>query len=188
MLDVQAPIIKPMVRASVKKAILFLFFIRLFLSCIVHYGREIDRVVKYEFPDTIRYVSGKKDSRPIFSYKELIDNLADARVVAAYTKQWTNPEESGGIDTLTQRYWECMLSRCVMIGHAPKELIDLIGYNPVVDVDRDKPTEQLQEVLAQIEDYQELVNRNRESALKFGVWTYGTERVMNILKNNGYEI
>ena len=75
-----------------------------------------------------------------------------------------------------------------MIGHAPKELIDLIGYKPVVDVDRDKPTEQLQEVLGHIEDYQKLVDRNRESALKFGVWTYVTERVMNFLKDNGYEI
>lgn len=36
--------------------------------------------------------------------------------------------------TLTQRYCECMFSRMVMEGHAPQELIDFIGYNPVIEL------------------------------------------------------
>ena len=36
--------------------------------------------------------------------------------------------------TLTQRYWECMFSRMVMVGHAPQEFIDFIGYNPVIEL------------------------------------------------------
>ena len=47
------------------------------------------------------------------------------------------PELAGDIETLTQRYWECMLSRIVMLGHAPQELIDLIGYNPVIEIDKE---------------------------------------------------
>ena len=46
----------------------------------------------------------------------------------------TQPEVAGDIETLTQRYWECMFSRMVMVGHAPQELIDFIGYNPVIEL------------------------------------------------------
>ena len=53
-----------------------------------------------------------------------------------------------------------------MIGHAPQELINLIGYNPVIEIDKDNPHHQLEDVIAHISDYQELVNRNRDAALK----------------------
>ena len=154
----------------------------------LEYGREIDHVVKYSIEDKIKYVRGKRDGKPIFSQQDLIENLANSKVVAAYTKKWTNPEQAGEIDTLTQRYWECMLSGCIMIGHAPQELVDLIGYNPVIEVDRKRPNEQLMNVLANIADYQDLVDRNRNSAIKYGNWKYSMQRVMNFLQDKGYNI
>ena len=152
------------------------------------YGREIDNAVKYAVHNKVNYVKGKRNGKPILSQEELIDNLADAKIVAAYTKRYTNPLEAGDIDTLTQRFWECMLSRCVMIGHAPKELIELIGYNPVVEVDKENPNEQLMQVLQHIEDYQEMVNKNRDSALFFGNWNYSIQRIMSFLSKNGYKV
>ena len=154
----------------------------------LEYGREIDHIVKYSVTDKINYVKGKSNGKPIFSQQELVENLANSRVVAAYTKKWTNPEQAGEIDTLTQRYWECMLSGCVMIGHAPKELVDLIGYNPVIEVDREKPDEQLMNILANITDYQELADKNRTYAIKYGDWKYSMQRVMNFLHEKGYTL
>lgn len=154
----------------------------------LEYGREIDHIVKYSVADKIRYVRGKRNGKPIFSQQELIENLANSKVVAAYTKKWTNPEQAGDIDTLTQRYWECMLSGCIMIGHAPKELVDLIGYNPVIEVDREKPDEQLMNILANITDYQELADKNRNSAIKYGDWKYSMQRVMKFLQEKGYTL
>ena len=154
----------------------------------LEYGREIDHIVKYSVADKIRYVRGKRDGKPIFSQQELIENLANSKVVAAYTKKWTNPEQAGEIDTLTQRYWECMLSGCILIGHAPQELVDLIGYNPVIEVDREKPDEQLMNILANITDYQELADKNRTSAIKYGDWKYSMQRVMNFLQEKGYTL
>ena len=147
----------------------------------LEYGREIDHIVKYSVTDKINYVRGKRNGKPVFSQQELVENLANSKVVAAYTKKWTNPEQAGDIDTLTQRYWECMLSGCILIGHAPKELVDLIGYNPVIEVDRENPDEQLMNVLANITDYQELADKNRISAIKYGDWKYSMQRVMNFL-------
>lgn len=154
----------------------------------LEYGREIDHVVKYSIEDKIKYVRGKRNGKPIFSQQELIETLANSKVVAAYTKKWTNPEQAGEIDTLTQRYWECMLSGCIMIGHAPKELLDLIGYNPVIEVDRENQDGQLMNVLADIADYQDLVDRNRNSAIKYGDWKYSMQKVINFLQNKGYNI
>ena len=152
----------------------------------LEYGREIDSIVKYDVDDKINYVRGKKDGKPIFSHEELIHNLSNAKVVAAYPKSWTNPDEAGGIETLTQRYWECMLSGCVMIGHATQELIDLVGYNPVVEVDKNDANAQLLDVISKIEEYQDLVDKNRAMAVKFGDWKYSMQRVMNFLQDKGY--
>ncbi len=154
----------------------------------LEYGREIDHIVKYSVTDKINYVRGKRNGKPVFSQQELVENLANSKVVAAYTKKWTNPEQAGDIDTLTQRYWECMLSGCILIGHAPKELVDLIGYNPVIEVDRENPDEQLMNVLANITDYQELADKNRISAIKYGDWKYSMQRVMNFLHEKGYTL
>ena len=154
----------------------------------LEYGREIDHIVKYSVADKIRYVRGKRNGKPIFSQQELIENLANSKVVAAYTKKWTNPGQAGEIDTLTQRYWECMLSGCIMIGHAPQELVDLIGYNPVIEIDKEKPYKQLHDILSNIADYQDLADRNRNAAIKFGDWKYSMQRVMKFLQEKGYTL
>ncbi len=81
-----------------------------------------------------------------------------------------------------------MLSRIVMVGHAPKELTDLVGYNPVIEMDMEHDLEQINELLAHIEDYQPLVDRNRETALKMGSWDIRMKQVMEWLKGLGYEV
>ena len=73
-------------------------------------------------------------------------------------------------ETLTQRYWECMLSRMVMVGRSPKELTDLIGYNPVIDIDYNNLYGQIKDITSNIERYQSLVDRNRETALRLAPW------------------
>ena len=129
---------------------------------------------------------------------KLIDALADSRINMCLTRLDTNPEEAGDIDTLTQRYWECMLSGCIVIGRAPKELVDMIGYNPVIDLHLEKCHSQneknqrtyhkIQEILSDIELYQELVDKNRKMALKHGDWSVRMKFVMEQLASLGYKI
>lgn len=103
--------------------------------------------------------------------EKLKENLAKAKIVICFPKVDTcSREESGGIETLTQRYWEAMLSRCLIVGRAPAELIDLMGYYPVVDVDWNNPTEQLRNILSNISDYQWLVDKNLETAKRLAPW------------------
>lgn len=146
----------------------------------LNYGRGIERIVEYDL-NNMRGAGGKENIKMGFTQEELFTAIADAKVVAAYPRSWTHPEQAGDIETLTQRYWECMLSRCVMIGHAPQELINLIGYNPVIEIDKDNPQHQLEDVIAHISDYQELVDRNRDAALKYGDWMYSINRVVEFI-------
>ena len=81
-----------------------------------------------------------------------------------------------------------MLSRIVMVGKAPKELIDLIGYNPVIDMDFSDPNSQILGILDHIEDYQDLVDKNRQTALEKGDWSLRIRDIMSWLTSLGYQI
>ena len=79
-----------------------------------------------------------------------------------------------------------MLSRNLIIGRAPQELIDLIGYNPVINVDWSNPEQQLLHVLERINDYQSFVDKNYETALKYAGWDKRLPIIEEALKVHGY--
>lgn len=152
------------------------------------YGRSNDKVLKDTFPDNINHVCTKVNGKFIFDNNQLVEALGNAKVTIALPRSITQPEIAGNIESLTQRYWECMLSRIVMVGKAPKELIDLIGYNPVIDMDFSRPSSQILEILDHIENYQELVDKNRYTALEKGDWTLRVWEIMKWLESIGYNI
>ena len=144
--------------------------------------------LNYNPSRSFRYVCTKVNGKFVFTNEQLYEAMGDARITITLPRSCTEPELAGDIETLTQRYWECMLSRMVMLGHAPQELIDLIGYNPVIEIDKEHVKEQILDILAHIEDYQALVNKNRETALRIGSWDIRMKQVMDWLKGTGYEV
>ena len=119
---------------------------------------------------------------------EFEDLMQDSKVVYIFPQCDTNPTLAGNIETLTQRYWECMLSRMLMIGRAPAELISLIGYNPTIQFDPNNPTTQLEGFFRNIESYQCLVDKNRDVALKYAPWDIRVREIHKWLKSIGYSI
>lgn len=104
------------------------------------------------------------------SAQELAKGIANAKIAICFPRCDTHPEMAGDIETLTQRYWECMLSRTIMVGHAPAELTQLIRYNPVIEVEWDNPGEQLNSILKNIMRYQGFVDKNYEVAMCYAPW------------------
>lgn len=160
---------------------------------VLEFGRGSEGVVPLRLPGDVSHVRTKVDGHFIFNDEELRAAMADAKVSIALPHSITNPEFSGGLETLTQRYWECMLARMVMVGHAPRELVDLIGYNPVVEVPVDENageayTAKILEILAHPDDYQPLVDRNRDTALRMGDWNVRMRHVMDWLERLGYRV
>lgn len=121
--------------------------------------------------------------------EEFFSRLQDSKVTVAVPRCDVVPqyEHTNGQETLTQRYWECMLSRMVMVGRSPKELIDLIGYDPVIPIDYDNYAEQIKEIVEHIEEYQELVDKNRKVALRMAPWEIRMKQVIKWLEGLGYE-
>ena len=119
------------------------------------------------------------------SEQELKELMANAKITICFPRSITHPKEAEGIETLTQRYWEAMLSRMVIIGHCPKELEELIGYNPVIECDYSNNIQnKINDILNNIETYQLLVNKNREYALKYGDWKERMKKIYNKLQSS----
>lgn len=87
-----------------------------------------------------------------------------SKIVPCFPRSVTHPELAGNVETTTCRYFECMASRTLMVGHCPQELIDLLGYNPVIEAHLDQAGEQLvRDILPRIGVFQKLVDRNIET-------------------------
>lgn len=159
---------------------------------LLEFGRSNDKVFKADQLESVidnknrnlNHVCTKQNGKFIYTNEQLYEAMGNAKVTIALPRSITQPEIAGDIETLTQRYWECMFSRMVMVGHAPQELIDFIGYNPVIELtDKISPEEQIANVIEHIEDYQFLVDKNRETAERLGSWNVRMKWLMGELSN-----
>lgn len=155
---------------------------------ILEIGRKDGNFFKSPLPEGINHIKTGNFARTFQSDEEFRAALADTKVTVTVPRCDVNPETAGNIETLTQRYWECMLSRIVMVGRAPKELINLIGYNPVIDWDGNDASPLVSDILGNIGKYQDLVNRNYETAKKMASWEMRMKDIMIYLKNKGYSV
>ena len=157
---------------------------------VLEFGRSVLRTKTKTITkrDDINYVCTKEEEKFLFTNEQLVEAMGDAKVTIALPRSVTQPEVAGDIETLTQRYWECMLSRIVMVGRSPKELTELIGYDPVIPIDQTNPIAQIENMLMHIGNYQGMVDRNRETALRLGDWSIRAKQVMDWLKDCGYSI
>lgn len=151
---------------------------------LLEFGRSNEKVLQTGAL-SLNHVCTKQNGKFIYTNEQLYQAMGDAKVTIALPRSMTQPEMAGDIETLTQRYWECMFSRMVMVGHAPQELVDFIGYNPVIELREDISAEALiRDVLEHIDDYQELVDKNRETAERLGSWDVRMEWLMEELRED----
>ena len=151
---------------------------------LLEFGRSNEKVLQAGAL-SLNHVCTKQNGKFIYTNEQLYQAMGDAKVTIALPRSMTQPEMAGDIETLTQRYWECMFSRMVMVGHAPQELVDFIGYNPVIELREEISAEALiRDVLEHIDDYQELVDKNRETAERLGSWDVRMEWLMEELRED----
>ena len=154
----------------------------------LEFGRCCNYVDTKSLSENVRVLSSRNENGALATRQLLIDALADSKITICLPRSVNQPEIAEGIETLTQRYWECMLSRVIIVGKAPQELVDLIGYNPVVELDKEHFAEQVADIIGHLEDYQDLVDKNREMALKHGDWKLRVEEMKGKLVEFGYEL
>lgn len=155
---------------------------------LLEFGRSNERVLGRLAIDN--HVCTYVDGRFIYSNEELYEAMADAKITICMPRSMTHPEIAQGIETLTQRYWEAMLSRMIIVGHAPQELIDICGYNPVIELNEDSTATMslIEDVLANVDKYQPMVDKNYCIALEKGQWNIRMNAVIEWLVSLQYKI
>lgn len=121
-------------------------------------------------------------------FPSLSQGLSSAKLTVSYPRCDTHPEMAGPVETLTQRYWECMLSGTLPVGRAPQELIDFLGYNPVVEISNQNTEETIAAILTSIDSYQDLVDKNLLMAQRHAPWTARMATLQEQLLHLGYQL
>lgn len=134
----------------------------------------------------LRHLYQVDRDRVIFATRDnLTDGLADTRVLICYPACDTHPARAGNVETLTQRYLEGLASGCVLAGRAPRELVEVLGFDPVVKLDSSNPLDDLLSILGNIGDYQALVDRGAQAVRERASWDLRVESLLSTLEAAG---
>jgi hypothetical protein len=113
--------------------------------------------------------------------KEFVTGLARTRISICVPSSMTHPERAGDVETMTIRYLQSVVSKCIILGHAPREMIDLFGYDPVIAIDMSDPAGQVIDILENYDDYLPLVERNFETVTAHHTWANRWARMSSVL-------
>jgi hypothetical protein len=119
---------------------------------------------------------------------QLVRGLGDTKVSVCFPSSMTHPQRSGNVETVTHRYFESMASGCIIVGHAPSELVDLFGYNPVIEADMNDPVAQLDAILREPAAHAAVVDRNRQRLMEVGTWDARVRTLLDLLAARGYAL
>ena len=147
-----------------------------------HYHHKItDKLAQSEYV----HLYDRGTEKGIFPHRPaLVDGLAHSKILICFPRSQTNPEVAEAVETVTYRYFQAMASKCLIVGHAPQELLDLFGYNPVVEVQDGEEFEQLEWVLFNLGSFTDLVQRNYARLLEVGTWKSRVETIVSVLRSH----
>jgi len=117
-----------------------------------------------------------------------LDGLSRSKMSICFPCSQTHPERCGLVETVTHRYFESMASKCLVAGHAPQELIDLFGYNPVIEIQEGHEVEQIESSLTDPNGFQQLVDRNYRRLLEIGTWKTRIATLLDIVRDFPFSI
>jgi hypothetical protein len=122
------------------------------------------------------------------TYDQFVAALGDSKISVCFPSSMTHPQRAGDVETMTLRYLESIAARCIVVGHAPQELADLFGYNPVIEADLNDPAAQLDAILADVNAHAELVARNHARLMEVGTWNARVHTLLDLLAARGYAL
>lgn len=152
-------------------------------------GRKYDRyhqlIVDEINTKKITYLYEKQKGELIFPTRvEFVEGLAKSKISICVPSNITHPERSGNIETMTIRYLQSMVSKCIILGHAPAEMIELFGYNPVIEIDYANPVKQIETILENYTEYEELIERNYNEVINNHTWKCRWEQIKSLYAAN----
>jgi hypothetical protein len=154
---------------------------------VLELGRRHERIHQQLQPylKTKRYVHLYEPLKGelVFSTKSaFIEGLSQSMISLCFPCSMTHPERSGNTETVTHRFFESIASKCLIVGHCPQELFELFGYNPVVALKPETCVEDIQRIIDNIDEFQDLVDKNYSVLLKKGTWDIRVTTMLDILQ------
>ncbi len=133
------------------------------------------------------YLNKKPDGKTFIfeTFDAYLAAVRDSKITVSFPASVTDPINAS-VETLSMRYWESLLSKCIIVGHCPRELSDLLGYNPVIEADMKEPVKQIDDILGNIGEWQPFVDKNYEAALRHASWDGRIKHIFKILNQEGY--
>jgi hypothetical protein len=155
---------------------------------VISLGRKYDahheRIVDYLDNSQYRYLYERTKGLIIFPDREdFIVGMARSKISVCVPSNITHPERAGDVETLTIRYFQSMVSKCLILGKAPKELVELFGYNPVIELDMNDPAGQVQALLENYSAYIPLIEKNFEEVVANHTWVNRWKSIKRVLLN-----
>lgn len=152
-------------------------------------GRRYDayhkQIVNYLENNNKIYLYEKQRGNIIFPTREgFVKGMAKSKISICVPSSITHPDRSGNIETMTIRYLQSMVSKCIILGHAPKEMVTLFGYNPVIEIDYEDPKGQITSILNNYSDYFELIEKNYQTVLEKHTWNKRWTEINLLLDKN----
>ena len=152
---------------------------------ILSFGRNYDnfhhKIVEKLALKKVKYIFSLANERLFPDKKSFVDGLSRSKISVCFPTSITHPERAGGIETMTNRFLQSMASKCLVLGKAPEEMIQLFGYNPVVEVNMENPAEQSIEILENYENYNELIEMNYKTVVENHSWAKRWDQISTIL-------
>ena len=110
--------------------------------------------------------------------------MAKSKISICVPSSITHPDRSGNIETMTVRYLQSMVSKCLILGRAPKEMITLFGYNPVIEIDSEDPEGQIISIINNYSNYFGLIEKNYQTVLEKHTWNKRWAEIKLLIKEN----
>jgi hypothetical protein len=105
------------------------------------------------------------------------DPLSRAKISVCFPSSLTHPERSGSISTMTLRYLQSMVSKCLIIGTMPYDMRLLFDYEPMIEADLVNPEGQILDILGRFHEFIPLIEKNYATVIKHHQWSNRMETI-----------
>jgi hypothetical protein len=131
----------------------------------------------------VRYLYEAVKGQLVFhSREEFIDGLARAKISICTPAAVTHPERAGNVSTMTIRYLQSMVSKCLVVGVTPPEMERLFDYKPILEIDMADPVGQLRHILTNFRSFIPLIEKNYEFVRQSHTWAKRWETMLALLE------
>lgn len=155
---------------------------------VLSFGRKYDKyhniILPYLTKNNKVYHFEKVKGEVIFEKRsDFIDALGNSKISICFPSNITHPDRAGDLEIMTMRYLQSIVSKCLIIGKAPEEMVHLFGYNPVIEINWDDPLGQLDFILENLDQYHELIEKNYDTVLNNHTWHHRWDLIKQLLNS-----